>query len=87
MPLGDSITKGSGSRDNNGYRNALRNLLTPITQVDFIGTLAHGTMPDNSHEGHSGQFLGPIKEWAAAPIRARPNVVLVHAGTNNMDLE
>ncbi|CRJ95706.1 hypothetical protein BN1708_002051 [Verticillium longisporum] len=92
MPLGDSITKGSGSSDNNGYRNRLRQKLTTQgtdreISVDMIGSMWHGTMADNDHEGHSGEYLRQIRTYLQRSIQARPNVVLVHAGTNNMDKE
>uniref|UniRef100_A0A8H7K2I0 SGNH hydrolase-type esterase domain-containing protein n=1 Tax=Bionectria ochroleuca TaxID=29856 RepID=A0A8H7K2I0_BIOOC len=44
-------------------------------------------MKDNNHEGHSGEYLGDIKNYWQKPMQARPNVVLIHAGTNNMDKE
>ncbi|KAF5659012.1 chitinase [Fusarium heterosporum] len=90
MPLGDSITKGSGSTGTIGYRGPLRQKLLSkganddIT-VDMIGTLQHGSMVDNNHEGHSGEYLADINRYWKQSIEARPNVVLVHAGTNNMD--
>ncbi|KAI8409226.1 hypothetical protein FOFC_09061, partial [Fusarium oxysporum] len=90
MPLGDSITKGSGSSGTVGYRGPLRQKLLSkganddIT-VDMIGTLSHGNMVDNNHEGHSGEYLADINRYWKQSIEARPNVVLVHAGTNNMD--
>ncbi|RYP40438.1 hypothetical protein DL767_001674 [Monosporascus sp. MG133] len=52
----------------------------------MIGSLADGTMEDSSHEGHSGSFLAEIHSYALSPLGASPNVVLFHAGTNNMDL-
>lgn len=90
MPLGDSITKGNGSKDQKGYRNRLREkLLGRGTTVDMIGTQKHPPtgMADNDHEGHSGKTLGDINTYWRKPVAARPNIVLIHAGTNNMDLE
>ncbi|RGP81306.1 chitinase [Fusarium longipes] len=90
MPLGDSITKGNGSKDQKGYRNRLRQkLIGQGSSVDMIGSQKHPAtgMPDNDHEGHSGHVLSQINEHWKRSIAARPNVVLVHAGTNNMDLE
>lgn len=86
MPLGDSITKGSGSSHGAGYRRPLREKLTGRgANVDMIGTLHNGNMVDNDHQGHSGEFLMEIKEYWKRSIDARPNVVCIHAGTNNMD--
>ncbi|KAL2201924.1 SGNH hydrolase [Sarocladium strictum] len=89
QPLGDSITKGSLSSHGNGYRGYLRDLLTEESDngVDMIGSLRDGSMRDNDHEGHSGEYLAEINEFYKLSIKARPNVVLLHAGTNNMDKE
>lgn len=92
LPLGDSITKGSLSSDGNGYRNYLEAKLRNIdsdspTHVDMIGTLHAGTMTDNDHEGHSGEFVENIVTYWQKPFTAGPNVVLILVGTNNMDLD
>ncbi|KAF4998700.1 hypothetical protein FGRMN_3026 [Fusarium graminum] len=86
LPLGDSITKGTGSSGLVGYRGPLRQkLLAQGVKVNMVGTLKNGNMVDGHHEGHSGKFLADINGYWQKPITARPNVVLIHAGTNNMD--
>ncbi|KAF7543979.1 hypothetical protein G7Z17_g10308 [Cylindrodendrum hubeiense] len=92
LPLGDSITKGTLSSHGNGYRKFLRDKLVAYVSdsddaVDMIGTLRFGNMADSDHEGHSGEYLRNISGYWELPIKARPNVVLIHAGTNNMDKE
>ena len=89
QPLGDSITQGSGSSHGNGYRGYLqaRLLLSSNITVDMIGSLRSGRMIDNDHEGHSGKCLAEIAEYWKLSIASRPNLILLHAGTNNMDLE
>lgn len=90
MPLGDSITRGTGSPDITGYRHKLRSALQnhqPGLEVDMIGSLQDGEMADNDHEGHSGKYLSDIREYLELSVPAKPNVVCLHAGTNNMDLE
>ncbi|KAB8199133.1 SGNH hydrolase-type esterase domain-containing protein [Aspergillus parasiticus] len=92
MPLGDSITKGNGSPDMNGYRSKLCHRLVSNHKdsnfsVDMIGSLRDGEMRDNDHEGHSGKYLADIRQYLELSIDAQPNIVLVHAGTNNMDKE
>ncbi|KAH7466503.1 hypothetical protein FOMA001_g15942 [Fusarium oxysporum f. sp. matthiolae] len=92
LPLGDSITKGSGSSHGNGYRGYFREKLVAYVSgsdsaVDMVGSLKHGNMADDDHEGHSGEYLREINEYWKLSIRSRPNVVLIHAGTNNMDKE
>ncbi|MFF8958511.1 GDSL-type esterase/lipase family protein [Streptomyces sp. NPDC014894] len=85
MPLGDSITLGVGSSTRSGYRPALSQMLAQDTSaVKFVGSMrdADGTR----HEGHSGwridQISANIDRWMAD---AKPNVVLLHIGTNDMN--
>lgn len=90
MPLGDSITQGQvrfGS-----YRRALWLLLEQSGyRVDFVGSeqRQRGGGPraddyDPDHEGHWGwsldQILPRLPEWLE---QARPDVVLLHLGTND----
>lgn len=55
-------------------------------KFDFVGTEKNGDLKDRDHEGHSGKVLGEIRKYLERGIGARPNVVLLHAGTNDMDL-
>lgn len=86
MPMGDSITSGFRSTDNNGYRGALRDLLkVDVTGLDFVGTLKDGTMADRDHEGHSGWRIDQVAGIATAALqRYHPNIVTLHLGTNDM---
>ncbi|KAI1173916.1 hypothetical protein F4777DRAFT_580445 [Nemania sp. FL0916] len=87
QPLGDSITQGNLSPDKNGYRGPLREMLADVSDgVDMIGSRVYGSMADNAHQGHSGQLLDVIKKGSACSIGAQPNLILLHGGTNNMDL-
>ncbi len=86
MPLGDSITSGIGSATGSSYRAELHRRLTGAgVAVDLVGSQHGGRVPDADHEGHSGWTVGRIAErvegWLAA---YRPDVVLVHIGTNDM---
>ncbi|KAI3393725.1 hypothetical protein diail_3771 [Diaporthe ilicicola] len=84
LPLGDSITYGYLSSDGNGYRNTLKTLLTSAgNTVDMVGSVRSGDMADNDNEGHSGFTISEIAARNSA-YRQRPNVVLLHAGTNDM---
>ncbi|RGP78871.1 hypothetical protein FLONG3_3070 [Fusarium longipes] len=86
LPLGDSITKGSGSPSLVGYRLPFRQkILAQGVKVNMVGTLKNGNMVDGHHEGHSGKLLADINGYWQIPMKARPNVVLIHAGTNNMN--
>jgi len=86
LPLGDSITFGLQSTDGNGYRNTLHNLLQTGNTLDFIGSLKAGTMVDNDNEGHSGATIAQIQTFStnSLALPARPNVVLLMAGTNDV---
>ncbi len=90
MPLGDSITAGPGC-----WRAKLWNRLQTAghSGIDFVGTQSDGGgcnpgYPyDSDHEGHGGYSAIGIADnnqlppWLAA---AKPDVVLMHLGTNDM---
>jgi lysophospholipase L1-like esterase len=89
MPIGDSITNGSGSR--NSYRRTLwQKLVDAAIPVDFVGsrvTAVPNPDFDLDHEGHSGwtadDFLQTcnIDSWAQIYV---PDVILIHLGTNDL---
>jgi lysophospholipase L1-like esterase len=86
MPLGDSITFGSGSSTKSSYRADLYRRLTAAgLDVDFVGSVRSGAGADTDNEGHPGWRIGQIAErvdgWLA---EYRPDVVLLHIGTNDM---
>ena len=62
MPLGDSITYGTGVEG--GYRLGLWNsLLQDDFQVDFVGSESDGPVNiDPDHEGHPGKTIQFIRE-------------------------
>jgi len=90
MPLGDSITAGTGC-----WRAYLWNRLrtTGYTDIDFVGGVSDGGgcnpgfSYDHDHEGHGGFSATGIADnnqlppWLAA---ASPDVVVMHLGTNDM---
>lgn len=84
MPLGDSITQGVGSSTGAGYRGPLQELLGP--GFAFVGSQQGGPIRDPDHEGHSGYMIDQLEDgidgWLAA---AQPDIVLVHAGINDLD--
>ncbi|MFC5826177.1 GDSL-type esterase/lipase family protein [Nonomuraea insulae] len=87
MPLGDSITYGVQSSDGNGYRDELYDYLKVITpEVNFVGSKQGGSMSDPDNEGHSGRRIDEITQHAECSVpRYRPNLILLHAGTNDMN--
>jgi lysophospholipase L1-like esterase len=87
MPLGDSITKGTGSSDEAGYRRDLEFLLNDAGHdVDFVGSQQHGSNDfDREHEGHAGweanQIRDNIYNWL---VNYQTDIVLLHIGTNDI---
>jgi hypothetical protein len=87
MPLGDSITAGPGC-----WRAYLWDRLqkTGYTDIDFVGTQPGGgcSVPfDGDHEGHGGFSATGIADQDQLPpwlASARPDIVLMHLGTNDM---
>jgi lysophospholipase L1-like esterase len=90
MPLGDSITWGEGSSTTSSYRADLwRHLVDDAgVAVDFVGSQQSGNLPDRDNEGHSGwridQVAASVEGWLTT---YRPDVVLVHLGTNDLAQE
>lgn len=90
LPLGASITNGTGSSSLAGYRKPLHALLTAnpsFSSIDFVGTLHNGNMSDNDHEGHSGAVISDDTGFLTSRkvLDSKPNAILVHVGTNDMD--
>ena len=93
MPIGDSITEASGSR--NSYRRPLWHSLNDAGyEINFVGSRngnRDGQVPnpdfDTQHEGHWGwkadRFLNNnnILNWAQTH---QPDVALIHLGTNDI---
>lgn len=86
QPLGDSITYGFQSSDYNGYRGELYDKLAG-SKLRFIGSQKAGNMPDNHNEGHSGATINEIAAFAINSLPQRPNMVLLHAGTNDLNAD
>ncbi|KAJ7237892.1 lipolytic enzyme [Mycena haematopus] len=85
MPLGASITYGTGSTDGNGYRADLYNLLAADGNVvNMVGSQEGGTFYDPFNEGYPGYIISQVNVQAnlAMPIQ-RPNVVTLLVGTND----
>ncbi|MFQ5708455.1 MAG: Ig-like domain-containing protein [bacterium] len=89
MPLGDSITFGTGSTDSAGFRNDLAQLLVDEgVGFDFVGSQSDGTgFPagiSNNHEGIPGQRADEIVANIGTILQAKPDIVLLHIGTNDL---
>lgn len=84
MPLGASITYGTKSTDQNGYRKALRDSMTSAGyNVDMVGSRKAGTMTDNDVEGWPGYTINQVFDKAKAQYNLKPDLVLINAGTND----
>ena len=84
LPLGNSIAFGYLSPDGNGYRLKLLEDLIG-TNFTFIGSVRSGNMTNNQNEGHPGATISQIQQFANNSLPEKPNLVLIHAGTNNMN--
>ncbi|WP_067494221.1 SGNH/GDSL hydrolase family protein [Actinoplanes sp. TFC3] len=86
MALGDSITRGNGSPTRSSYRMALKErLLQGGMEINYVGSQNNGTGTDINHEGHGGWSINQLEKHTTAWLdAARPDVVLLHAGTNNI---
>ncbi|EFQ34084.1 uncharacterized protein GLRG_09228 [Colletotrichum graminicola M1.001] len=89
LGVGDSITVGflsdRNGGDGNGYRLQLRDDLSK-DKVVFAGSeTMSGTMDGNRFGAWSGQTIQHISDHIGPSLKQRPNIVLVHAGTNDMN--
>jgi lysophospholipase L1-like esterase len=91
LPLGDSITGGCCSDQLSGsYRKRLHLLLTGAGyNADFVGTLNDTPDPpdftDTDHQGEDGYRIEHIDASVGIWLKKinDPDVILIHAGTNN----
>ncbi|MFG1686809.1 cellulose binding domain-containing protein [Nonomuraea sp. NPDC049269] len=89
MPLGDSITAGPGC-----WRAQLWHHLQTAgyTNIDFVGSVPdggcnYGYSYDGDNEGHGGYAATGIADQNQLPPwlnAAKPDIVLMHLGTNDM---
>ncbi|KAL9015482.1 MAG: hypothetical protein Q9185_007122 [Variospora sp. 1 TL-2023] len=81
LPLGASIMAGAHSTHGHGFRKTLYDTLRRTNTVSYVGT--QGTSP-LIHEGHGGWDINGVSNVAGTALRSRPNVILVHVGTNDL---
>jgi lysophospholipase L1-like esterase len=86
MPMGDSIT--DGLNGSGGYRSDLWQLFRADGRyVDFVGSQSAGPtqLGDLNHEGHPGWRIDQIDAQVTGWLHTyRPDVVLLHIGTNDV---
>ncbi|KAM0268869.1 hypothetical protein ACHAQH_009902 [Verticillium albo-atrum] len=82
-----SITRGSGDPTNGGYRKSIYEKLSARSdKVEFVGGLSEGNFAQNHHEGHRGEMITEIEQHSrGVGMLSRPNIALLHAGTNDMN--
>lgn len=90
LPFGDSITYGvigsTTDTESGGYRTLLQDRLTLAdVVVDMVGSARNGPAGiDPDHEGHRGFTLNQLDAIDAGAIAAaRPDAILLMAGTND----
>ncbi len=95
MPLGDSITKGSGSPGTGGYRGFLEDLVVvkkpSFTFVGSQASLSPRSLDRKRHEGHGGYLIANRQGRPGLQQRVHgwlnkthPDVVLLMVGTNDL---
>lgn len=103
MPLGDSITFGQNSSTGGGYRVGLfRRAQSAHQLLTFVGSQSSGPDAvdgapfSKANEGHPGWTIGDDNEQSrpglyhsvgGALSDAKPNIVLLHIGTNDIIFE
>jgi lysophospholipase L1-like esterase len=85
LPLGASITYGTGSTHRNGYRQHLRDAMRFAGhEVDMVGSRRiSGTMNDDDNEGWPGHTVSRVNDEVRTQYEVKPNLVLINAGTND----
>ncbi|UCM90452.1 FG-GAP-like repeat-containing protein [Streptomyces marincola] len=87
LPFGDSITFGAGSTTA-AYRGPLLDELRQWenTTVNYVGSQRYGNIPDNENEGHPNWKINDLIGITDSVMDTyKPNVVLLHIGTNDMN--
>ncbi len=90
MPVGNSITAGTGSSDGHGFRDDLYESLLG-TDTQMVGP--DGTSPyfgffqpgSRIEDYYSGGFGNGSKDIAYAMTTYKPEIILVHMGTNGLN--
>jgi len=88
LPFGDSITYGIQSSTGGGYRCDLLSSLTPLgMKIQFVGSQVAGDCAQPDNEGHPGWTIEGLQSIENRTITGHePNVVLLDAGTNDVNV-
>ena len=91
MPVGDSITRGTGSGWGEGFRLPLvQRMIVGRYTSDFVGAANHGPpwLYDRNHDGFGGYGIDDITNRIAADLNThRPDYVLLMIGSNDIQWE
>ncbi|WP_410672269.1 FG-GAP-like repeat-containing protein [Amycolatopsis sp. cmx-4-68] len=87
LPLGDSITFGTGSSTTSSYRATLQEALeNQGNRYQFVGSVTSGAMAQPANEGHPGWKVDQISGIEPSTMGSyKPNVVLLDIGTNDVN--
>lgn len=90
LPIGDSITL--QGKVHGSYRVPLWYFLNLAgVNVNYMGTMYNGSMPDNQNEGHAGykisDIINNIDSYVLQYNGEVPDLILVLLGANNMALD
>jgi lysophospholipase L1-like esterase len=85
MPLGASVTFGTGSTTGDSYRkNLLDQLVAAGQTVNYVGEFQNGNFTNRQVEATPGFVINQIANSSSATVpKFLPNLVLLDAGTNN----
>ncbi|HUN33449.1 MAG TPA: ricin-type beta-trefoil lectin domain protein [Trebonia sp.] len=88
LPFGDSITYGIDSSTGGGYRcDLLSDLASLGTDTEMVGSQVAGDCAQPDNEGHSGWTIEGLQSIENCTITGyEPNVVLLDAGTNDVNV-
>ncbi|MGI8519613.1 MAG: DUF4082 domain-containing protein [Actinomycetota bacterium] len=86
MPLGDSITWGTGGDGGGGYRPPLvQTMVVGRYSSDLVGSQRSGPLYDKDHEGYRGYRIDQLSAVAPNSVTTfRPEIVLLQIGTNDV---
>ncbi|KAH9909617.1 SGNH hydrolase-type esterase domain-containing protein [Xylariomycetidae sp. FL2044] len=86
MPMGASTIFGEKNNGDTGWRRDFRDQVVAVgPKVNMVGSARMGDMLDNDCEGHMGNTIESIHEWARAIVPpTQPNLVVLLAGANNI---
>lgn len=89
LPVGDSMTDGTGDSSNGGFRGPLYNLATAAgTPIWMTGPFSTGSIPDPFHAGVGGVTAQTVSGQIAGYVTTgSAPIVTIELGTNDIGLD